>query len=147
MSQVPSYWQQQPELYESSLTVAESATPEELVLRCQKILSHAWMVRTFIKHSPEVEDFPELMMLARTVFDSCRALETRVESPAEYFKMLGKKIGKLKKAVERFQVDAPLASTHTNFQQAAISIATIADDLTLLLEIGKKRVAQSRDSS
>jgi len=147
MSQVPAYWLKQPEFYESSMTVAQDATSEQLVLRCQKILSHAWMVRTFVKHSPEVEDFPELMMLARSVFDTCRALETRVGSPAEYFKMLEKKLGKLKKAVEEFQTDAPLASTHTNFQQAAISMATVADDLTLLLEFGKKRIAQKRTVS
>ena len=142
MSQVPSYWQHQPEFYETSMTVIPTATLEKLVIRCQKILSHGWMVRTFIKHSPEAEDFPELMMLARSVFDLSRALETRIEKPAGYFKMLDKKLGKLKKAVAQFQVDAPLASTHTNFQQAAISIATIADDLTLLLEHGKRLSTQ-----
>ncbi|MBT4866570.1 MAG: amidohydrolase, partial [Planctomycetaceae bacterium] len=69
-------------------------TPAEIVDRCQTIMAHAWMVRTFVKHSDEAEDFPELMHLARAVFDTARALETRVDDPAAYLKMLTKKIGK-----------------------------------------------------
>ncbi|MFM7162307.1 MAG: hypothetical protein ACKO3P_18285, partial [Planctomycetaceae bacterium] len=56
------------------------ATPEG-VARCQAILAHAWMVRTFVKHSPEAEEFPELLELPRAVFDLSRALETRVADP------------------------------------------------------------------
>jgi hypothetical protein len=95
---------------------------EQAVARCQTIMAHAWMVRTFVKHSPEVEEFPELMEIVRTVFDLSRALETRVDDPAAYLQMLRKKIGKLRKAAEKFRHDAPLASTHTNFQQAVVSI-------------------------
>jgi hypothetical protein len=80
------------------------------------------MVRTFVKHSPEVEHFPELMEIVRNVFDLSRALETRAEDPAAYLHMLKKKIGKLRKAAEKFRHDAPLASTHTNFQQAVLSM-------------------------
>ncbi len=29
-----------------------------LVERAQAIMAHAWMVRTFVKHSTEVEEFP-----------------------------------------------------------------------------------------
>ncbi len=95
---------------------------EEAVARCQTIMAHAWMVRTFVKHSPEVEDFPELMEIVRTVFDLSRALETRVDDPAGYLHMLKKKIGKLRQAAGKFRQDAPLASTHTNFQQAVLSM-------------------------
>ena len=40
-----------------------------LVNRSQKVMAHAWMIRTFIKHSDEVEDFPELneIRMARNV--------------------------------------------------------------------------------
>ena len=55
----------------------EVLTLDGAVARCQIILAHAWMVRTFVKHSEVVEDFPELMHIVRTVFDTCRALETR----------------------------------------------------------------------
>ena len=94
----------------------------ETIERCQKIMANAWMVRTFIKHCEEVEDFPELMGIVRSVFDTAMALETRLEDPDAYMKMLAKKIGKLRKAADQFREDAPLASTHTNFKQAVISI-------------------------
>ena len=54
----------------------------KLVERSQKLMSHAWMVRTFVKHSDEVDDFPELNEMARTIFDVFRALETQVHDPA-----------------------------------------------------------------
>lgn len=106
----------------------------DAVARCQTIFAHAWMVRTFVKHSPEVEEFPELMEIARTVFDVSRALETRVDDPAGYFQMLRKKIGKLRKAADQFRHDAPLASAHTNFQQAVISIDASVRDLESTLQ-------------
>jgi len=108
-------------------------TAAEWVAECQQIMAHAWMVRTFIKHSDEVEDFPELMGIVRSVFDTSRALETRVDDPAAYHKMLSKKIGKLKAATAQFAIDAPQASTHTNFQQAVISMQTCCNRLEWLL--------------
>ena len=110
----------------------------EIVRRCEQVMAHAWMVRTFIKHSDEVEDFPELMGIAREIFDAARALETRIDRPEEYLKMLRKKLGKLNKASLKFQNDAPLASTHTNFQQAVCSINACCEQLQHLLELGTK---------
>lgn len=106
---------------------------EQAVARCQSIMAHAWMVRTFVKHSPEVEEFPELMDIVRTVFDLSRALETRVADPAGYLHMLRKKIGKLRKAADKFRNDSPLASTHTNFQQAVASIDACVAELEEIL--------------
>lgn len=108
-------------------------TGEELVQKCQEQLAHAWMVRTFVKHSEEAEDFPEIMGIARAVFDACMALESRVDDPAAYFKMLSKKIGKLRKAVAAFAEDAPQASTHTNFEQAVVSVRVAVIRLEELL--------------
>lgn len=115
-------------------------TADEIVERCQTIMAHAWMVRTFVKHSEEAEDFPELMMLARAVFDTSRALETRVDDPPAYFKMLSKKLGKLRAAAEQFRQDAPNASAHTNFQQAVISMDACVAGLTELLDASKLSV-------
>lgn len=108
-------------------------SPTDAVARCEKVMAHAWMVRTFIKHSSEVEDFPELMGIVRSVFDTSRALETRVSDPAAYLHMLRKKIGKLRLAANEFRTDAPLASTHTNFQQAVISIDACVEELDEIL--------------
>lgn len=109
-------------------------TPEEIVARCQQVMAHAWMVRTFVKHSEEAEDFPELMGIARAVFDASRALETRVDDPPAYLHMLRKKIGKLRAAADQFRIDAPNASLHTNFQQAVISIDAAVQELSRLLQ-------------
>ncbi len=106
---------------------------EELVDRSQKVFAHAWMVRTFVKHSDEAEDFPELMGIARAVFDTAMALESRLGDPNAYFRMLEKKIGKLRQAADRFRTDAPIASTHTNFQQAVISMDACVAEWNRLL--------------
>ena len=107
--------------------------PADAVTRCQHIMAHAWMVRTFVKHSPEVEDFPELMTMVRSVFDTARALETRIDDPPGYLHMLRKKIGKLRAAAAEFRLNAPRASTHMNFQQAVISLDTCVQDLEAVL--------------
>jgi hypothetical protein len=100
----------------------DNFSADEAVERCQAIFAHAWMVRTFIKHSPEAEEFPELMQLARTVFDVARSLEIRVHDPAAYLQQLRKKFRRLRDAAAQFRQDAPRASTHTNFQQAVLSM-------------------------
>ena len=102
--------------------------------RCQVIFAHAWMVRTFVKHSDVVEDFPELMQIVRTVFDTCRALEPKVGEPIEYLATLRKKIGKLREAAAQFRHDAPLASDHTNFHQAVISMDGCVGELEAILK-------------
>ena len=103
----------------------------------QKTMAHAWMVRTFIKHSDEVEDFPELMGIVRAVFDMSRAIENKVDQPNDYFRFAAKKIGKLRKAVTQFREDAWRASTHTNFQQAVISVEFATDRLETILDQAK----------
>ena len=109
-------------------------TQAEAVERSQKIFAHAWMVRTFVKHSDVVEDFPELMGIVRSVFDTCRAIESKVDEPSEYLGTLRKKIGKLRAAAAQFAIDAPLASDHTNFRQAVISMNVCVEDLERILE-------------
>ena len=125
------------------MRLKEHMTSTELVARCQIVMSHAWMVRTFVKHSDEVEDFPQLMGMAREVFDTSRALETRLDNPPGYFKMLQKKLGRLRKAAEQFRVDAPEASTHTNFKQAVISMDACVVELENLLKAGQSLEANS----
>jgi len=106
----------------------------KLVERSQKLMAHAWMIRTFVKHSDEVDDFPELNEMARTIFDVFRAVETQVRDPASYFKTVRKKLGKIKAASEQFAKDAWRASTHTNFQQAVIASRFLGEQLSEILE-------------
>lgn len=106
---------------------------QELVATFQKTMAHAWMVRTFIKHCDEVDDYPELMGIVRAVFDMSRAIESKAEDPDLYIKFARKKIGKLRKAAEQFKNDAWEASTHTNFQQAVMSVLYATQQMEGLL--------------
>lgn len=115
------------------MSPSHDGNDQAVVKRCEQIMAHLWMVRTFVKHSDEVEDFPELMTTARSIFDTARALETRIEDPAAYLHMLRKKIGKLRSAAEQFKIDAPQASLHTNFQQAVISFDAGVSELESIL--------------
>ena len=54
---------------------------EEVVQRCQRVMAHAWVVRAFVRHSDEAEDFPELQEIDRAIFDFSRALETQADDP------------------------------------------------------------------
>lgn len=103
------------------------------------------MVRTFIKHCDEVEDYPELMGIVRAVFDMSRAIESKSDDPANYFKFASKKIGKLRKAAEQFQKDAWSASTHTNFQQAVMSVLYSAEQMEAILAQAQPLLAASRE--
>lgn len=114
----------------------------ELAREFQAAMSHAWMVRTFIKHSDEVDDFPELMGIVRAVFDMSRGIENKIDDPATYFRFAGKKIGKLRTAVTQFREDAWRASTHTNFQQAVMSVERATDEMESILQ----RIAKLRTS-
>ncbi len=123
---------------------SDLATPAAIVARCEQVMSHAWMVRTFVKHSEEAEEFPELMMLARTVFDVARALESRLDDPAGYLRMLRKKIGRLSRAADAFRIEAPEASGHMNFRQAVISMDGCVAELRELLAAGEAAVAREK---
>lgn len=122
------------------LTPDGQAKLQSLVVRSQKVMAHAWMIRTFIKHSDEVEDYPELNEMARTIFDVFRAVETQVEDPLSYFRTVRKKLRTLSSAAEQFEKDAWHASTHTNFQQAAIAAKFLGEQLLDLVSEAEKLV-------
>ena len=108
--------------------------PSFIASQIDGIFSHLWMVRTFVKHAPETEDFPELMHVVRAIFDASRAIEAHREDPADYIRMVKKKRAKLRAAAEQFQKDAPLASDHTNFKMAVRSLEAALDALDRMLE-------------
>jgi hypothetical protein len=121
--------------------MTDSRTLQDIVNRSDEVMTHAWMVRTFVKHSEETEDFPDLLGLmgcVRGVFDMTRALETRVGDPAAYLHMLRKKIGRLKKAAAEFERDAAQVSIHTNWVMAARSLNLCVRDLEALLAEGNE---------
>jgi aminodeoxyfutalosine deaminase len=113
--------------------------PSQVADEIDKLFSHLWMVRTFVKHAPEVEDFPELMQVVRAIFDASRAVETHRRDPTDFLRMVKKKRAKLKAAAEQFRKDAPLASDHTNFKMAVRSLDAALEALDRLLDSAAER--------
>ena len=108
-------------------------TDAQTAARVTDLLAHLWMVRTFVKHSEEAEEYEELLDLPRVAFDAARALETRLDDVPGLRRMLAKKVPKLRRAAAAFRTNAAAASTHTNWQQAVVSLDAVVAGLSDLL--------------
>ena len=99
------------------------------------LFSHVWMVRTFLKHSEELEDDPELNDIQRTLYDTMLALGTAWKDQDEtaYLKQAKKKLGKLRQATDDFTELQPEVSTHMNFQMAARSLEQAVTEIEGIL--------------
>ncbi len=102
--------------------------------RVDELLSHVWMVRTFLKHSEEVEDDPELQSVHRTLYDCMHALGTAYAEcdSQKYLRILAKKLGKLKSAAQLLEELQPDVSTHTNFLMARRSLTSAIQEIARL---------------
>ena len=111
-------------------------TSEEKVQQIDDLLSHLWMVRTFLKHSEEGEEDDELNEVHRTYYDYMLALGPALASGdhEKYLKQAKKKLKKLKTATELFLEIQPEISSHTNFQMAARSAELTVAQITALIE-------------
>ena len=101
-------------------------TQEEAVTRLEVILSHLWMVRTFLKHAEEIQEDEELLDVPRTLFDCIRAVEPareRGDGP-DYLRRLEGKLSKIRRAAELYAREYKRVSDHTNFQMAAQSLTS-----------------------
>ena len=110
--------------------------PRDLMLAVDAQLAHVWMVRAFLKHSDEAQDDDELAEVHRELYDFMLALggPLKEDSADEYLKLARKKLGKLKKATEKFAQIQPQISTHTNFQMAVVSLRTAVGEVVRLME-------------
>ena len=98
-------------------------TDEEKVQKIDELLSHVWMVRTFLKHSEEAEEDDELDEVFRTYYDYMLALGAPLAAGdhVKYLKQATKKFAKLRRATELFIEIQPEISSHTNFKMAVTS--------------------------
>ena len=105
------------------------------MLRIDGLLTHVWMVRTFIKHSEELEEDEELGDVQRELYDYMLALGTawKAQDSAAYLKQARKKIAKLRQATELFAEIQPEVSTHTNFQMAVASLKLAVSEIENVL--------------
>lgn len=98
----------------------------EQMQRLDALVSHVWMVRTFIKHSEEFEDDDDLRDVQRGLYDFALALGTawKEQDPEAYLKQAKKKIKKLRSATDLLSEVQPEVSTHMNYQMAVRSLQT-----------------------
>lgn len=98
----------------------------EKVARMDQLVSHLWMVRTFLKHSEEAEEDDELAEVHRELYDFMLALggPSSENDHTAYLKVAGKKLKRLKAARDLFLEIQPEISTHTNFRMTAVSLDT-----------------------
>jgi cob(I)alamin adenosyltransferase len=109
----------------------------DLMLQVDTILSHVWMVRTFLKHSDEAEDDDELRTVHRRLYDYSLSLGSHYanDDAESYLKQAKKKFRRLREANDLFQEIHLEISNHTNFKMAARSLAAAVDDAAELLDI------------
>jgi len=109
----------------------ETITSLEAVERCNLVLAHAWMIRTFLKHADEIQDVPEMLEVPRLLFDTIRAVEPARERGdlSEYLRRLRGKLSKIRKASDNFNREFRNHSVHTNFEMAALSLVGVIHHL------------------
>lgn len=107
--------------------------------RIDALVTHVWMVRTFLKHCEELDEDDDLRAVHRACYDFPLALGEawKNQDAAAYLKQAKKKIGKLRQASERFAQIQPEVSTHTNFVMAVTSLRTAIADIEAVLREGE----------
>lgn len=90
------------------------------------LLTHVWMVRTFLKHSEEAEEDEDLQKVHRMLYDYTHALGVFWDKrdAQGYLDQATRKWHRLKNANEQFAELQPDISTHMNFQMARRSLQT-----------------------
>jgi hypothetical protein len=108
----------------------------EKMQRIDAALSHVWMVRTFIKHSDEVEEDQELQSVYRSLYDGMHALGGAFQAgDAEaYLRQLMKKLPRMRAAAALFAEIQPEISTHTNFEMARRSLTAALEEIQRTLD-------------
>lgn len=113
-------------------------TDEQRMQRIDDLLTHVWMVRTFLKHSEEVEDDEELAEIMRKLYDYTHSLGAAwsAQDATAYLQQARKKFHRLRQATEQFADIQPDVSMHMNYQMARRSLEAAVRDVGQLLEEG-----------
>ena len=121
---------------ESNSEGVAEVSDKELAAKIDGLLSHVWMVRTFLKHCEEAEEDDELRDVHRDLYDYMLALGASLEDEdwAKYLKVAKRKLKRLKRARDLFNEIQPEISSHTNFQMAAESLRISVRQIIDLIE-------------
>lgn len=106
------------------------------VRQIDAMLTHVWMVRTFLKHCDEAEDDEDLREVVRDLYDFILAVGPvdAVEDPNRYLKMAKKKLRRIRGATELYEAIQPEVSGHTNFVMAARSLRIAVDAIERIIK-------------
>jgi len=109
--------------------------PEEAMERINTTLAHAWMVRTFLKHSEDIQEDEELLEVHRMIFDFVRALEPSYQrrDVTDYLRRAKGKLPKLRRVAELFAAEFKRITDHTNYQMAAASLTACVREIEAAL--------------
>lgn len=115
-------------------------TPDDAMRRIDTLLSHVWMVRAFLKHSPEAEEDEALCEVHRALYDYMLALGAawKAQDAAAYLKLAGKKYTRLRQAAADFTAMQPEVSSHTNFQMAVTSLNAAVVQIGAVLDAARQ---------
>lgn len=115
---------------------APAQSDEYYVEQIDRLLSHVWMIRAFLKHCEEAEEDDELNDVQRALYDYMLALGAPLRNGdhEKYLKLAKKKLKKLRSANELFQEIQPEISSHTNFQMAAVSLNIAVEQIGALID-------------
>jgi hypothetical protein len=118
-------------------------TPEQAMERIDALLSHAWMIRNFLKHADEIQEDAEMLEVHRMIFDYSRAVEPSLQrrDSVEYVRRARGKLSKLKRQAEFFAKEYRRVSDHTNWQMAARSLSVVVADIEATLNQTPKGTA------
>ncbi len=111
-------------------------TTGQAMQRIDLLLSHVWMVRTFLKHCDEAIEDGELCDVHRGLYDYILALGKpwKDQDAAAYLKQAKKKLRRLNVAAELFNEIQEEVSGHTNFQMAARSLNGAVAEIQQIIE-------------
>ncbi|MBX9681989.1 MAG: hypothetical protein K2X38_24795 [Gemmataceae bacterium] len=123
-------------------------TLDQAMERIDALLSHAWMIRNFLKHADEIQEDAEMLEVHRMIFDYSRAVEPSLQrrDAAEYVRRARGKLSKLKKQAEYFAREYRRVSDHTNWQMAARSLSVVVADIEATLNDAPKGIASETDA-
>lgn len=110
-------------------------SPLETMQRLEALLTHVWMVRTFIKHSEEAEEDDELKEIQQVLYDYMLALGTawKDQDTDAYLHQAHKKLTRLVRATEQFAEIQPEVSSHMNYQMAVRSLQAAVGEISEIL--------------
>lgn len=113
-----------------------SNIPDHFLQKLDSLLSHLWMVRTFLKHCEEAEEDEEVAEVHRQLYDYAHAVGIHMSEshPSEAFRFAKKKFRRLREATELFEEIQEEVSGHMNFKMANKSLRCVTDDVNDLLQ-------------